>query len=318
MWGEDMPEAAVRHLPVMLRETVELLAPRPGGLVVDGTVGEGGHSEVILEQSAPDGRVIGLDRDPSAIAAASARLARFGARFQAIHTRFAEMDQVVTGPVDGVLLDLGVRSPQLDEGERGFSLLRDGPVDMRMDPSAGETASELLDRLDLDALTRILADYGEEPRARRIAAAILAGRPWTSTLALADCVARASGYHGSRVHPATRVFQALRIAVNDELGQLEAGLDAALRLLGPGGRLVIISFHSLEDRSVKRRFRALAGEDTPRDAYGHPVTPPRARHLARGGIDGRTADPTNPRARSARVRALEMLPAEARNPGSRQ
>lgn len=318
MWSEDMIETSIRHRPVLLRETVELLAPRAGGLYVDGTVGEGGHAEAILEACAPDGCVIGLDRDPSAIAAATARLARFGDRFTAIHARFGEMDQVVAGPVDGLVLDLGVRSPQFDEGDRGFSLIHDGPVDMRMDPSAGETAAELLDRLDLDELTRILGEYGEEPRARRIATAMLAGRPWTSTLALADCVARASGYHGSRVHPATRAFQALRIAVNDELGQLEAGLDAALDLVRPGGRVVIISFHSLEDRIVKRRFRSWAGEDAPRDAYGHPVTAPRARHLARGGIDGRSADASNPRARSARVRAVEILPAESRKPASRQ
>ena len=192
---------------------------------------------------------------------------------------------------------------------------------MRMDPSAGEPASSLLERLDEPALVDILRRYGEEPRARRIARAVLAGRPWTSTLSLADCVARASGYRGSRVHPATRTFQALRIVVNDELGQLERALPSALRLLAPGGRLAVITFHSLEDRIAKRTFRAWSARDAPRDAYGQPITPSLGRSLLRRGLSGADGDPDNPRARSARLRVFERtatdlphpLPAPARS-----
>lgn len=309
MWAEPMSTYTPRHLPVLRDQTVEALGVRPGGVYLDGTLGEGGHTERILEASEPDGRVIGLDRDPSAIAAATARLADAGDRLVAAHGRFGDMARLAGAyaPFDGVLLDLGVRSPHLDDGHRGFSLQHDGPVDMRMDPGDPVSASALLDSLDEDGLVAILREYGEEPRARPIARAILAGRPWTSTLALAACVERASGYHGSRTHPATRTFQALRIAVNDELGELRRGFDAAISLLKPGGRLVIISFHSLEDGYVKHRMRELAGVGTPRDGYGNPVTPPRAKLIHPGGLDGRTADPGNPRARSARVRALELL-----------
>ena len=318
MWAETMSAADVRHRPVMRDQVVELLDVRPGGLYLDATLGEGGHTARILEANAPDGRVIGLDRDPSAIASAKARLAEHGDRLLAIHGRFGDLGELTDLALegtpgaprrfDGALFDLGVRSPQLDDGARGFSLQHDGPVDMRMDPGDERSASDLLDTLDEDGLVQILREYGEEPRARPIARAILAGRPWSSTLALASAVERASGYHGSRVHPATRTFQALRIAVNDELGELERGFDAALARLRPGGRLVIISFHSLEDAFVKHRMRELAGVGTPRDAYGNPQTPPRARLLHPGGLDGRTFDPENPRARSARVRALELLP----------
>ena len=301
-------EPAALHRPVLLAECVALLGVRPGGVYVDATVGEGGHTSAILAASAPDGRVIGLDRDPTAIASVRASLAPFGDRFEARHGRFGDLLALVPEPVDGVLMDLGVRSPQLDQAERGFSFLRDGPVDMRMNPDEGLSAAELLDTLDLDGLTAILRDLGEEPRARQIARAILAGRPWTSTLALADTVARASGYHGGRTHPATRTFQALRMAVNDELGELERGVEAAFARVRPGGRIVIISFHSLEDRYVKRRFREAAGVGTPRDGYGHPVTPPTARLLEPGGLDGKTLDSENPRARSARARAVEVLP----------
>jgi 16S rRNA (cytosine1402-N4)-methyltransferase len=210
-------------------------------------------------------------------------------------------------PFDGILLDIGVSSPQLDHPERGFSLRADGPLDMRMDPTSGESAADLLDHMDEASLTTILRDYGEEPRAKRIARAILAGRPWEGTLALADAVARASGYRNSRTHPATRTFQALRIAVNDELGQLKRGLDAAVDLLAPNGRLAVISFHSLEDRIVKQRFRTLAAVGTPRDAYGHPRTPARVRLITRKPIRGAQHDAHNPRSRSASLRIVERL-----------
>ncbi len=300
--------ATARHLPVLRDPVVDLLGVRPGGVYVDATLGEGGHAELILERCGPDGVVLGIDRDPSAIASAVERLG--DPRLIALHGRFGDLAELVgdRAPVDGVLFDLGVRSPQLDEAERGFSFLRDGPVDMRMDPSEPQSAADLLDTLDEAGLTEILRRFGEEPRARPIARAILAGRPWKSTLALAETVARASGYHGGRTHPATRTFQALRIAVNDELGELERGLRAAVELVRPGGRIVVISFHSLEDAFVKHTFREFAAVGTARDPYGHPVTPPRARLLVPGGLEGRTGDPDNPRARSARVRAIEILP----------
>ncbi len=302
-----MAERPFHHLSVLLDAVLQQLAVRPGGRYLDGTLGGGGHTAAILDASGPDGSVLGLDQDLDAIDAATARNAAFGERFEARHGRFGDMARLAAdrAPFDGILLDIGVSSPQLDRPDRGFSLQADGPLDMRMDRSTGETASALLDRIDLDGLVRILREYGEEPRARRIARAILAGRPWTSTLALADAVARASGYRNSRIHPATRSFQALRIAVNDELGELERALDAAPALLGPGGRLAVITFHSLEDRIVKHRFRTLAGVGAPRDAFGNPMTPPGFRLVTRRGIAGRDADPTNPRARSARLRVIE-------------
>lgn len=298
------------HQSVLLPATVEALQPRPGGRYLDGTLGGGGHAEALLQASSPDGRLLGIDRDPHALAAAAARLAPFGGRAQLRHGRLSALAELAgeLAPFDGIVLDLGVSSPQLDQAERGFSFHADGPLDMRMDPTQGESAAELLDRLDLDALVRLLAELGEEPRAGRIARAILDGRPWRSTLALAACVARASGYHGGRTHPATRTFQALRMAVNDELGELDAALATGPDLLAPGGRMAVISFHSLEDRRVKRRFRELAGEDGPRDAFGHPLSPPRFRQPQRRGLSGAEADPSNPRARSARLRMIERLP----------
>lgn len=306
-----MERRAFHHQSVLLDATVALLELRPGGLWLDGTLGGGGHAERILQGTAPDGVLLGIDRDPLALAAASQRLAGFGARFQPLHGTFGDMVTLVghRAPFDGILLDLGVSSPQLDDGERGFSLQHDGAVDMRMHGGHGRSAADLLDELDEDGLVRILHELGEEPRARRIARAILAGRPWTSTLALAECVARASGYHGSRVHPATRTFQALRMAVNDELGQLDRALHAAPELLAPGGRLAVISFHSLEDRMVKHRFRELAGVGAPRDAFGAPLAPPAFQLVTRKGVTGAEADPGNPRSRSARLRVLQRLPA---------
>ncbi len=298
------------HRSVLLDATLQALQPRPGGSYLDGTLGGGGHTQALLEASGPDGVVVGIDRDPHALAAASQRLAHFGDRFRPLHGRFGDMAQLAEPwtPLDGLLLDLGVSSPQLDHPERGFSFQHDGPVDMRMDPEHGESAAELLDRIDARELADILYRYGEEPRSRRIAAAIVEGRPWTSTAALAECVERASGYRGSRTHPATRTFQAIRIAVNDELGELQRALDAAPQLVRPGGRVAVISFHSLEDRLVKRHFHKAAGKRTARDEFGNPVEPPQGRLVHSRGIAGREADPENPRARSARLRVLEILP----------
>ncbi len=298
------------HRSVLLQSVVEAIQPREGARYLDGTLGGGGHSEAILDASGPNGLLVGIDRDPQALVAASQRLQRFGDRFIPVRGTFADMEKHAKtwGPFDGIVLDLGVSSPQLDQGSRGFSFRRDGPVDMRMDPDQPIGASELLDNIDERELVGILRKFGEEPRARRIAKGIMAGRPWTSTLALAQCVEQSSGYHNSRTHPATRTFQALRMAVNDELGQLERGLEAAIHLLAPGGRLAIISFHSLEDRAVKRRFRTAAGEYSPKDEYGNPMVPPVGKIIHRRGIAGKDADPDHPRSRSARLRILERLP----------
>jgi len=298
------------HRPVLLEATMEALQVRPGGRYLDGTLGGGGHSEAILEASGPDGMLVGIDRDPDALAAATARLSNFGDRFVPVRGRFGDMANLASewAPFDGILLDLGVSSPQLDRPERGFSFRSDGPVDMRMDTDQDLDAARLIDTLEHHELVRILRRYGEEPRAKQIARAILEGRPWTSTRALADCIAAAAGYRNSRTHPATRSFQALRMAVNEELEQLQQGLDAAIQLLAPGARLAIISFHSLEDRAVKRRFRDAAGENSPKDPFGNPIEPTSYRMPHRRGIAGKDADPGHPRSRSARLRTLEHSP----------
>ena len=303
------------HRSVLLPEVLDGLQPRPGGRYLDGTLGGAGHAHGILERSAPDGLLVGIDRDPAALAAATARLASFTDRAILRHGAFADMADLAGsyGPFNGILLDLGVSSPQLDQPDRGFSFRADGPLDMRMDPTRGPTAAELLDELDEHELIRILRVYGEEPRARRIAQAVLAGRPWPGTLALAEEVARSSGYRNSRTHPATRTFQALRIAVNRELEQLELGLAAALLLLAPGGRMAVISFHSLEDRLVKHTFRDWAGKNTPRDPYGHPIRPPDGRIAGRAKA-GKEHDAENPRARSARLRVFERTPGGSHAP----
>ena len=304
--------APFHHETVLRDAVVEHLAIRAGGTTVDGvfldgTLGGGGHSEGLLKATGPESRVVGIDRDPAALAAATSRLSPFGERFRSVHGTYAEMARLVDDlpPLAGIVLDLGVSSPQLDHAARGFSFQQDGPVDMRMDPTRGVDAATLIETLSEDELTTTIGRLGEEPRARRIARALKSGAPWTSTLALADTVARTSGYRNSRTHPATRTFQALRMAVNDELGQLERGLSAALELLAPGGRLAIISFHSLEDRAVKQRFRTWSGVGTPRDAFGHPVEPPLGHDVIRKGISGADTEPWNPRARSARLRIFE-------------
>ncbi len=316
-----MATDSFRHLSVMPREVVELLAPRPGGLYLDGTLGGGGHARLILEASSPDGRLIGLDHDPAALQAAGALLAPFGARVTLRRGSFAEMAEVVAGlgesRLDGILLDLGVSSHQLDTPERGFSFREEGPLDMRMDPAGPETAADLLATAEAGELKRIFRDYGEERWAALIAREIVRMRdrePLTTTRQLAELVSRVvpGGRVPQRIHPATRVFQALRIAVNRELEALQAGLDAALRLLGPGGRLAVISFHSLEDRLVKQTLRAAAGPCTcpPRlpvcvcgqTAQVKVLTP-------RGLTAGAAEIEANPRARSAVLRGAERLAA---------
>ena len=318
--GPDAP-----HRPVLLVESVGHLAPERGGLFVDATLGMGGHSEALLAAS-PLVRVLGIDRDPEALQVARARLAGFGERFRAVHANFKEIAAVVEGAgggggeVSGVLADLGVSSLQFDAAERGFSFRHDAPLDMRMDAQGDdETAAELLARLPEEELARIIFEYGEERKSRRIARWIVErraeGRAIERTAELAALVARAVGHKRTdRIHPATRTFQALRIAVNHELEGLEAFLEASVDLLQPSGRLVVISFHSLEDRIVKRALRRLAGQcecdrRLPVCACGarraveiltrRPVTPAEAELEA------------NPRARSAKLRACRKLEAAA-------
>lgn len=290
------------HLPVLLEETIDWLQPRPGGRYCDATVGLGGHAQAILDRSAPDGQLIGLDRDRDALAAAGSALQRFGDRVTLVHARFSEARDVLQSmgaiPVDGFLIDLGVSSPQLDRPERGFSFRADGPLDMRMDQTSGETAADLLRQVDEADLERIIRDYGEERYARRVARAIVEARrtgPLETTGQLAALVARALPRHERAKNPATRTFQALRIAVNQELDQLERFLGVAAECLRPGGRLCVIAFHSLEDRIVKWRLRAMASAAQLRILTKHVV------------VAGEPERLRNPRARSAKLRAAERI-----------
>ncbi|MFK7927174.1 MAG: 16S rRNA (cytosine(1402)-N(4))-methyltransferase RsmH [Myxococcota bacterium] len=292
------------HIPVMKDEVLQAMLPQNGDVFVDCTLGGGGHSEAFLQ--AADCSVIGLDRDPTALAAATARLAPFGDRFQAVRTPFSGLsgvlEQLGLAEVHGVFADLGVSSPQLDTPERGFSFRLQGPIDMRMDPDQELSALDIVNTFTEVEIANLIFGYGEERRSRRVARAILAGRPWTDTVSLAEVVAKAVGpsRKGSKIHPATRTFQALRIAVNDELGELERLLPSALDRLASGGRLGILSFHSLEDRIVKQFFAFEAGKTSPRDGYGHPLHPPRLAPLPKP-VKPSPQDP-NPRARSARLR----------------
>ena len=309
---------APSHVPVMLDEVVEALAPRPGGCYVDCTFGRGGHAGALLDRIGPAGRVLAIDRDPQA-AEAARELARSDPRVSAHHTRFGEVGDIVdaaglTGRIDGMLMDLGVSSPQIDEPGRGFGFLNDGPLDMRMDPGAGVSAAEWLAGASEHEIGQVLRELGEERAARRIARAVAAERkrgvPVESTRQLAAVVAsvvRRSGIR-ARVHPATRTFQAIRMHVNDEPGELARGLAAAPRLLAPGGRLVVLSFHSLEDRIVKRFMRG----------DGAVPAPPRRLPLAGGSRSAGAMTPVaaarrpregevaaNPRSRSAVLRVAE-------------
>lgn len=312
---------AFRHVSVMPGEVLELLAPHAGGLYLDGTVGGGGHARLILEACAPNGRLIGLDRDPAALVAAAGVLGGYGERIVLCHGSFADLEGRLAALgidlVDGILLDLGVSSHQLDTAERGFSFREDGPLDMRMDPGQQAGAADLLARADADELKRIFRDYGEERWAGRIAREIVRVRtasPLATTRQLAELVCRVvpGGYQPQRIHPATRVFQALRIAVNGELEALREGLAAALRRLRPGGRLAVISFHSLEDRLVKQTFREAASVCScpprlPVCACGRKA---QVKILTSRGVRPAEAEvAANPRARSAVLRAVEKLAA---------
>ncbi len=302
------------HQPVLYHESIHVLRPERGGRYVDCTVGTGGHAAGVLEASAPDGHLLGLDVDPQAIALARVRLATYGERVHLVRASYLTLSEQLTAlgwdSVDGVLLDLGASSLQLDTPQRGFSFLEDGPLDMRFDPDNPLTAAEVVNTWSEEALAEAIYRYGEEPAARRIARAILHARPLRSTRQLAALVEEAAG-HRRKHHPATQTFQALRIVVNNELSAVENVLPQALRALKPGGRLVVIAFHSLEDRLVKDFFRRESRDCLcpPRQVIctcGHrasvrlihsrPVRPA-AEEIAR-----------NPRARSARLRAVEKLP----------
>ncbi len=312
------------HVPVMRDEVVALLAPAPTGTIVDATLGAGGHAEAIARarrDHVDDVALLGIDRDPDALALATTRLADLdGVTLDVAQVRFDALAEVVAAHdidrVAGVLLDLGVSSMHLDRPERGFSYRHDGPLDMRMGPDAPETAAELLDRLDLDGLTDVLRRWGEERHARRIATAILAARPITTTGRLAEVVADAMPAGAAardRGHPARRTFQALRIAVNGELVALEAVLDQAIDVLVPDGVLVVLAYHSLEDRIVKQAFAAAATDcvcppDLPVCACD---TVPRVAPLVRRA--GRASDEEvarNPRSSAVRLRAVRRLPTD--------
>ena len=313
-----MTDAASRHQPVMLQRCVDLLAPsldHEGAVAIDGTLGMGGHTEAILEQC-PGARVVGIDRDPQAIALASERLARFGDRFAAHHAEYDDMAGALARAgvdhADGILLDLGVSSLQIDEAERGFSYAQDAPLDMRMNGEDPVTAADLLRDADQRELTRILRDYGEERYAARIAESIVRRReqaPLTRSDELADlvraCIPAASRTPGS--HPAKRTFQALRIAVNRELDVLEDALPAAIEATHVGGRVVVMAYHSLEDRIVKAAF---AEGSTSQAPPGLPVIPeddqPYLRLLTRGAEKASAAEAeANPRSKPVRLRAAE-------------
>ncbi len=311
---EAQPETRILHIPVLLQETLDLLAVRAGGRYIDGTLGGAGHAAAILHASQPNGRLLGLDADPAAIARARQRLACFGPRATVVQSPFDEIEPIARqhdfALVDGIVLDLGLSSDQLADAARGFSFITGGRLDMRFDPTRGAPASVLVNEWSADDLADVFYRYGEERASRKIAQAIVRARPIDTAEQLARVVERVMGRGGQRIHPATRIFQALRIAVNDELDALGRTLPQTIRLLRPGGRLAIMSFHSLEDRIVKTFLKnesrdCICSPHQPVCTCNHratlktvtikPVTP---------GIQEMRA---NPRARSAKLRVAERL-----------
>ncbi len=301
------------HIPVLYHEVLQLLRPQPNGRYLDATLGAGGHTAGILQTSAPTGRILAFDRDPEAIAFARQQLAIYGDRVTYVNASYAAMGQLAPAngftALDGILLDLGLSSRQLESAERGFSFMKDGPLDMRFDPTQGETAADLINNLSETELADIFWKYGEERRSRRLARAIVNNRPFTHTRQLADLVA-AQVKGRERIHPATRIFQALRIATNHELEAVETGIPAAIGLLKPGGRIAVISFHSLEDRFVKQLFRRLSQSCTcppqqPVCTCGGKAT---LRLITRKAMKASEAEiQQNPRSRSARLRVAEKM-----------
>jgi 16S rRNA (cytosine1402-N4)-methyltransferase len=314
----QMENAGIEHIPVMQKEVLDFLRCKPCGVYVDATVGLGGHSQEILEKIQPGGLLIGIDRDKETLEKAQSRLKAVSSGFRLFHENFKNLPLILNNleakPVDGILLDLGVSSYQLLSPERGFSFQSDAMLDMRMDRTQQWTAADLVNTLPEGELANIIYRYGEERLSRRIAAAIVQERskaPIVRCAQLAEIVSRAFRVRGHQnIHPATRTFQALRIAVNEELEGLEAFLSEAFSFLRPGGRIVVIAFHSLEDRIVKKAFRRLAGQcvceappelcQCPRQALAHLLTP---RPMTPGPMELAA----NPRARSARLRSLERI-----------
>lgn len=305
-----------QHITVLLHEAVAALVTDPEGFYVDGTFGRGGHSALIMQQLSADGRLLGIDKDLAAIATANTRFAD-DARFAIAHGSFAELAQLVeargmTGKIAGVLLDLGVSSPQLDEAERGFSFMQDGPLDMRMDQTRGQSAADWINTASEEDIVWVFKEYGEERFAKRMARAIIAERqkaPFTRTKHLAEVIKEANPAWEKGKHPATRAFQAIRIQVNSELIDLDSVLEQALAVLAPGGRLVVISFHSLEDRAVKRFIRRQElGDPVPK---GLPIRDDQLNKRMRSiGKAVKASDDevnANPRSRSAVMRVAEKL-----------
>ena len=309
----DTSAARDQHIPVMRDAAIAALAVKPEGTYLDGTFGRGGHAWEILQRLGTQGRLLLMDKDPAAIRVANTR---FGSdpRVAIRHSSFAEMADWAEAQagVDGVLLDLGVSSPQIDQAERGFSFMNDGPLDMRMNPEKGESAARWLARATEREITDVLWEYGEEKASRRIAKAIVETReetPITTTLGLAGLIVKTVGRGAPGKHPATRTFQAIRIHVNRELQDLDAGLEAAAKVLKAGGRLAVISFHSLEDRRVKRFIRGDAGRVTVRRGLPPlPEPPMRFRALADAALAEDSESAINPRSRSAVLRVAERLP----------
>lgn len=304
------------HRAVMTAEVLAAVQPRPGGRYADGTIGGGGHAAAILAASSPNGWLFGCDRDGVAVEAATRRLTEFAGRFEVRHGNFVKLAEwVPPASCDAVLLDLGVSSPQLDVPERGFSFQQEGPLDMRMDSSQPLTAAELLNTAGTEALAKIFWEFGGEQDARRFARAIVhdrGQRRFETTLQLAGLIERLAPRRGKKSHPATKVFQALRIAVNDEIGSLKLGLDGALRILKSGGRLAVITFHSLEDRIVKDFGRVWARDYTFTGGVDVPeLREPRApevKLVTRKAIKPGAAElDANPRSRSAQLRVVEKL-----------
>ncbi|OGL74567.1 16S rRNA (cytosine(1402)-N(4))-methyltransferase [Candidatus Uhrbacteria bacterium RIFCSPHIGHO2_02_FULL_60_10] len=297
-------EPKPKHVPVLLNEVIAGLALAPGQAVVDGTVGLGGHAAAILERTAPDGRLLGLDRDEAALDAARSQLGRFGSRVMLVRASYRDVRRVLLthafGPVQAALLDLGFSSLEIDDPTRGFSFRADGPLDMRFDRDQELTAAEIVNHESAEELSKMIWDFGEERFSRSIARAIVAARktqPIVGTLALAEIIGGAvpGWYRRGRLHPATRTFQALRIAVNDELGCLRAALPEFLEALAPGGRLAVISFHSLEDRIVKNYFNEAAEQGRASVLTRRPIVAADEENAA------------NPRARSAKLRLLRKI-----------
>ena len=307
----------VRHTPVLYQEIIEFLKPSADGLYIDGTIGAGGHAAGILEAANPSGRLLGFDRDPEAVAYSEKRLVEFGNRLVLVKASFAEMGEIAPplgfDQVDGIVLDLGLSSRQLADGRRGFSFRSNGPLDMRFDPDQGLRASDLVNEMSEDEMTMMFRKYGEVRQSNRLTRAIIAERPINNTSELVQIIEK-NIKRSKRIHPATQVFQALRIAVNDELGELERGLQAAVQLLRYGGRLSVISFHSLEDRLVKNYFRdqsrdCICPADQPICTCDHKaqlnvvtrkIVRPSENEMAK-----------NPRSRSARLRVAEKIRGEA-------